>query len=148
MRAHNDAVRNAIKAHKGREVKHTGDGIMATFPSPPAAVAASIDMQRAVYAHNSKNPNLQVQVRIGVNAGEAVEEENDFFGSAVQMTARICDKATTGNIWVSQAVVDASKGQRFGFIPRGGFDMKSIQGRKPLYEVGWTDAHKNELADL
>ncbi len=148
VRAHNDAVRSAIKAQKGREVKHTGDGIMATFPSPAAAVAGSIAMQRAVAAHNSKNPNIQVQIRIGINAGEAVEEENDFFGAAVQMTARICDKASTGNIWVSQAIVDACKGQKFGFIPRGGFDMKGIQGRKPLYEVGWNDAHKNELADL
>ena len=148
VRAHNDAVRNAIEVQKAREVKHTGDGIMATFPSPAAAVAGSIAMQRAVAAHNSKNPNLQVHVRIGINAGEAVEEENDFFGAAVQMTARICDKASTGNIWTSQAIVNACKGQKFGFIPRGGFDMKGIQGRKPLFEVGWSDAHKNELADL
>ncbi|MEQ9449100.1 MAG: adenylate/guanylate cyclase domain-containing protein [Rhodospirillaceae bacterium] len=148
VRAHNDAVRSAIKAQKGREVKHTGDGIMATFPSPAAAVAGAIHMQRTVAAHNASNPNLEVQVRIGINAGEAVEEENDFFGAAVQMTARICDKATTGNIWVSQTIVDSCRGQKFGFIPRGGFDMKGIQGRKPLYEVGWSDAHKNELADL
>jgi adenylate cyclase len=148
VRAHNDAVRNAIKGQKGREVKHTGDGIMATFPSPAAAVAGSISMQRAVHAHNAKNLNMQVHVRIGINAGEAVEEENDFFGAAVQMTARICDKASTGNIWVSQGIVEACKGQKFGFIPRGGFDMKGIQGRKPLYEVGWSDVHKNELADL
>ncbi|HCX15085.1 MAG TPA: hypothetical protein DGZ24_07190 [Rhodospirillaceae bacterium] len=148
VRAHNDAVRSAISAQKGREVKHTGDGIMATFPSPPAAVAATISMQRAVAAHNSKNPNIQVHIRIGINAGEAVEEENDFFGAAVQMTARICDKASTANIWVSQTIVDSCKGQKFGFIPRGGFDMKGIQGRKPLYEVGWSDTHKNELADL
>lgn len=148
VRAHNTAVRNAISARHGREVKHTGDGIMATFPDPPSAVAAVMQMQREIAAHNSANPNLEVGVRIGVNVGEAVEEENDFFGAAVQMTARICDKATKGNIWVSQAVVDACKGQKIGFIPRGGFEMKGIQGRKNLYEVGWSDAHKNELADL
>jgi class 3 adenylate cyclase len=64
------------------------------------------------------------------------------------MTARICDKATKDNIWVSQTVVDACKGQKFGFIPRGGFEMKGIQGAKRLFEVGWNDSHKNELADL
>ena len=148
VRAHNTAVRNAISARRGREVKHTGDGIMATFPDPPSAVAAVIQMQREIAAHNAANPNLEVGVRIGVNVGEAVEEENDFFGAAVQMTARICDKATKGNIWVSQAIVDACKGQKIGFIPRGGFEMKGIQGRKNLYEVGWSDAHRNELADL
>src|SRR5690606_37951449 len=137
VRAHNTAVRNAIKSYRGREVKHTGDGIMATFPDPAAAVAATMQMQREIHAHNAANPAVEVNVRIGVNAGEAVEEENDFFGAAVQMTARICDKATKGNIWVSQAIVDGCKGQKFGFIPRGKFEMKGIQQPRPLYEVGW-----------
>jgi adenylate cyclase len=148
VRAHNTAVRGAIQAYKGREVKHTGDGIMATFPDPPSAVAACIKIQREIAAHNAANPTIDVHLRIGINAGEAVEEENDFFGAAVQMTARICDKASKDNIWVSQAVVEACKGQKFGFIPRGGFEMKGIQGAKRLFEVGWSDAHKNELADL
>ena len=148
VRAHNTAVRGALQAFRGREVKHTGDGIMATFPDPVAAVQATIRMQREIAAHNSANPNIEVTIRIGVNVGEAVEEDNDFFGAAVQMTARICDKASKGNIWVSQAVKDACKGQKVGFIPRGQFEMKGIQGSKPLYEIGWNDAHKNELADL
>ena len=148
VRAHNAAVRGAIQATRGREVKHTGDGIMAVFPDPVSAVSATVRMQREIFAHNSANPAIEVNVRIGVNVGEAVEEDNDFFGAAVQMTARICDKATKGNIWVSQAVMDACKGQKVGFIPRGKFEMKGIQGSKPLYEIGWSDAHKNELADL
>ena len=148
VRAHNTAVRGALQAHKGREVKHTGDGIMAVFPDPVSAVQATVRMQREIAAHNAANPNIEVLIRIGVNVGEAVEEDNDFFGAAVQMTARICDKATKGNIWVSQAVKDACKGQKIGFIPRGGFEMKGIQGKKSLYEIGWSDAHKNELADL
>jgi len=148
VRAHNTAVRGAIQSYKGREVKHTGDGIMATFPDPPSAVAACIKIQREIASHNTANPTVDVHLRIGINAGEAVEEENDFFGAAVQMTARICDKASKDNIWVSQAVVDACKGQKFGFIPRGAFEMKGIQGSKRLFEVGWSDAHKNELADL
>jgi len=148
VRAHNTAVRGALQAHKGREVKHTGDGIMAVFSDPVAAVRATIQMQQEVAAHNRANPNIEVMIRVGINVGEAVEEDNDFFGAAVQMTARICDKASKGNIWVSQAVKDAAKGQKIGFIPRGKFEMKGIQGSKPLYEIGWNDAHKNELADL
>jgi adenylate cyclase len=148
VRAHNTAVRGAIQAYRGREVKHTGDGIMATFPDPPSAVAACIKIQREIAAHNAANPTIDVHLRIGINTGEAVEEENDFFGQAVQMTARICDKASKDNIWVSQSVIDGCKGQKFGFIPRGGFEMKGIQGAKRLFEVGWSDAHKNELADL
>ena len=109
---------------------------------------ATIRMQREVAAHNSANPNTEVTIRVDVNVGEAVEEDSDFFGAAVQMTARICDEASKGNIWVSSAVMDACKGQKIGFIPRGKFEMKGIQGSKSLCEVGWSDAHKNELADL
>lgn len=148
VRAHNDAVRGSIQQFNGREVKHTGDGIMATFPDGPAAVAASIQMLQGIVAHNQASPDVQVEIRIGVNTGEAVEEENDFFGQAVQMTARICDKAADGHAWVSDVVVEACKGQRFGFLPRGAFEMKGIEKPKPLYEIAWTDAHRDELADL
>jgi adenylate cyclase len=148
VRAHNSAVRDAIKAFGGREVKHTGDGIMATFPTPLAAVQATIRMQKELVQVANSNPALNFSVRMGVNVGEAVQEENDFFGAAVQMTARICAAATERNIWVSKAIVDACKGQRIGFIPRGAFQMKGIQQARPLYEVAYTDAHRNELANL
>lgn len=148
VRAHNDAVRGAIQQFNGREVKHTGDGIMATFPDGPSAVAASVQMLQGVVSHNQASPDVPVEIRIGVNTGEAVEEENDFFGQAVQMTARICDKAADGHAWVSDVVVEACKGQRFKFLPRGSFEMKGIEKPKPLYEIAWTDAHRDELADL
>ncbi|TAK98119.1 MAG: adenylate/guanylate cyclase domain-containing protein [Rhodospirillaceae bacterium] len=148
VRAHNTAVRAAIQAHGGREVKHTGDGIMATFPTPIAGVQAAIRMQRELVSVATANPALNFSVRMGLNVGEAVQEENDFFGAAVQMTARICAAATERNVWVSKAIVDACRGQRIGFIPRGAFQMKGIQQARPLYEVAYTEAHKNELANL
>lgn len=148
VRAHNQAVRGSIQAFGGREVKHTGDGIMATFPTPAAAVQAGIRAQKELAAHNGANPSIAFNIRIGVNVGEAVEEDNDFFGAAVQMTARICAACTPANVWVSRAVIDSCKGERLGFIPRGAFQMKGIQQARPLYEVAYTDAHKNELANL
>lgn len=148
VRAHNDAVRGAIQQFNGREVKHTGDGIMATFPDGPSAVAASVQMLQGVVAHNQATPDTPVEIRVGVNTGEAVEEENDFFGQAVQMTARICDKAADGHAWVSEIVVQACQGQKFKFIPRGEFEMKGIEKPKPLFEIAWTDAHRDEIADL
>ena len=148
VRAHNNVVRNALAQLKGREVKHTGDGIMAVFADSPSAVMSSIQMQRDFLEHNESFPNLPLTVRIGLNAGEAVQEENDFFGAAVQMSARVCAQAANGHVWASQSVVDACQGKKLGFIPRGKFQMKGIQGARTLYEVGWTDAHRNELADL
>lgn len=148
VRAHNDAVRGAIQQFNGREVKHTGDGIMATFPDGPSAVAASVQMLHGIASHNQATPDTPVQIRVGVNTGEAVEEENDFFGQAVQMTARICDKAADGHAWVSEIVMQACQGQKFKFLPRGEFEMKGIEKPKPLFEIAWTDAHRDELADL
>ncbi|MGB1876149.1 MAG: adenylate/guanylate cyclase domain-containing protein, partial [Rhodospirillaceae bacterium] len=148
VRAHNDAVRGAIQQYNGREVKHTGDGIMATFPDGPSAVAASIQMLQGVSCHNQASPDVPVEIRVGVNTGEAVEEENDFFGQAIRMTARICDKAADGHAWVSDIVVEACQGQKFKFLPRGKFEMKGIEKPKPLFEIAWTDAHRDELADL
>lgn len=148
VRAHNDAVRGAIQQYNGREVKHTGDGIMATFPDGPSAVAASIQMLQGVSSHNQASPDVPVEIRVGVNTGEAVEEENDFFGQAIRMTARICDKAADGHAWVSDIVVEACQGQKFKFLPRGKFEMKGIEKPKPLFEIAWTDAHRDELADL
>ena len=148
VRAHNDAVRGAIQQYNGREVKHTGDGIMATFPDGPSAVAASVQMLQGVVSHNQASPDVPVEIRVGVNTGEAVEEENDFFGQAVQMTARICDKAADGHAWVSEIIVEACQNQKFKFLPRGEFEMKGIEKPKPLYEIAWTDAHRDELADL
>jgi adenylate cyclase len=148
VRAHNDAVRGAIQQFNGREVKHTGDGIMATFPDGPSAVGASIQMLQGIQTHNQADPQTTVEIRIGINTGEAVEEENDFFGQAVQTTARICDKAADGHAWVSEVVVEACKGQRYKFLPRGEFEMKGLDKPKPLFEIAWTDAHRDELADL
>jgi len=148
VRAHNDAVRGAIKQFGGREVKHTGDGIMATFPDGPSAVGGSIQMLQGIQSHNQADPDTTVEIRIGINTGEAVEEENDFFGQAVQTTARICDKAADGHAWVSEVVVESCQGQRFKFLPRGDFEMKGLDKPKPLFEIAWTDAHRDELADL
>jgi adenylate cyclase len=105
-------------------------------------------MQKELVRVATSNPALNFSVRMGLNVGEAVQEENDFFGAAVQMTARICAASTERNIWVSKAIVDACKGQRIGFIPRGAFQMKGIQQARPLYEVAYTEAHKNELANV
>ena len=142
------AVRGAIQQFSGREVKHTGDGIMATFPVGPSAVAGSIQMLRAIVSHNQENQENKVEIRVGINTGEAVEEKNDFFGQAVQMTARICDKAADGHASVLEVVVASCQGQKLDFLPRGEFEMKGIERPKPLFEIAWTDAHRDELADL
>src|ERR1044071_8935495 len=73
LHIHNALIRNALKDHDGREVKHTGDGVMASFTSVPNAVRSAVAIKKAFAAYNKKNPATPMYVRIGLSAGEPVE---------------------------------------------------------------------------
>src|SRR5207245_10851923 len=94
-----DLLRQRVESHGGREVKTLGDGLMATFVSPRSALTSAIAMQRALADGNlAKPPEQQLQVRVGLNAGEAIREAGDLFGSTVEDAARICEMAAGGQI--------------------------------------------------
>ena len=88
LRAHDAIIRRCLEQYGGAEVKHLGDGIMASFDDVPASVASAIKIQEELASFNN-NSETPIHVRIGVHAGEPVEESNDLFGSAVQTAARI-----------------------------------------------------------
>lgn len=118
LRAHDAIVRRSLERHGGREVKHLGDGIMASFDDVPASAACAISIQEGFTSYN-KASKTQILVRIGVHAGDPVEESDDLFGSAVQMAARICDAAGPGAILVSREVRDACADGGPVFDPAG-----------------------------
>ena len=99
LRIHDEIVRGALSASGGREVKHTGDGIMASFHSTVAAVRCASRTQRELAAHTQANKDLPVAVRIGAAAGEPVENHRDLFGATVQLAARLCSHAQPGRAW-------------------------------------------------
>ena len=136
VRAHNAIVREALAAQGGTEIKHTGDGIMASFPTASGALECAIAIQRAVDAGN--DPNLQVHV--GLNAGEPVAEESDLFGTSVQLARRICDHAEAGQIVVSNVVRELAAGKGFLFADLGDVIPKGFEEPVRLYEVKWRDA--------
>ena len=70
VRKHNEIVRGALQAHEGLEIKHTGDGIMASFKNTAKAIDGAVEMQRGFAAHNAENPDHELNIRIGVNAGQ------------------------------------------------------------------------------
>ncbi|MCF3630378.1 adenylate/guanylate cyclase domain-containing protein [Thalassospiraceae bacterium LMO-SO8] len=137
VRTHNAIVRNALAAYHGREVKHTGDGIMAVFSNAANAVASTMVIQQELSKHNGTQGSLPVKVRIGLNAGAAVQEEDDFFGTTVQLSARVCDKADADQIFITQSVRDLVTGHSIQFREAGNFDMKGIEKPVPVYEVVW-----------
>ena len=133
VRQHNTAVRDALKAHAGSEIKHTGDGIMASFASARGAVDCAVAIQRALAGGDS------VRVRIGLNAGEPVAEEQDLYGTSVQMAARVCAEADAGEILVSNVVRELAAGKGFLFNDRGDHALKGFEDPVKLYEVRWRE---------
>lgn len=137
VRAHNRIVREALTDFNGKEIKHTGDGIMASFSAVSSGVEAAIRMQQDIATHNRFNPDLPLHVKIGINAGEPIAEDNDLFGSTVQMAARIVDKAGKDEIFVSEIVRGICEGKKLHFKDRGQFEMKGFEAPPTLYEVLW-----------
>jgi len=139
LRVHNEIVREGLSAHDGREVKHTGDGIMAAFTSVASAVAFAIAAQRAFRAHNEGNA-VPLDVKIGISAGEPITDDNDdLFGAAVQLAARLCDSASAGEITASLAVRELCIGKQFDFEDRGPVQLKGILEPTIAYRVSWQD---------
>jgi len=139
LRTHNSIVRDALKAHSGSETKHTGDGIMASFTSASAALEAAVAIQKALADHNASNPDAAIRVRIGLNAGEPVAEEDDLFGTAVQLAARVCDRAEAGQILVADVVQQLAAGKGFTFTDKGEATLKGFEKPVRLHEVRWHD---------
>lgn len=145
VRAHNRVVREALTQYGGREVKHTGDGIMCSFPTTSNSVECAVMIQKGVLKHNVDNPDLPLGVKIGINAGEPIQEDNDLFGTTVQLAARIVDKAGNYEVFVSEIVRGICAGTTIKFKNRGQYDMKGIEDKITLYEVEWRDAKDLEM---
>lgn len=140
FRTHNSITRDALKEHNGREIQHTGDGFMVSFTSASHAVECAIGIQRSLASHNRSHPDTKINLRIGICAGEPVEEDQRLFGSTVQLTSRICDKAEPDQILVAPVIRDLCIGKQFSFTERGEFAPKGFNQPMRMYEVHWQEA--------
>ena len=153
LRTHNIIVRDALKAHGGSEIKHTGDGVMASFPSASRALECAIAIQQAFAEWNrdvaaalappqgaasgAPTPLEPMLVRIGLNAGEPVAEESDLFGAAVQLAARVCARAEPGQVLAANVVRELAMGKGFLFSDQGDVELRGFEDPIRLYEVRW-----------
>jgi len=139
LRNHERIVREALRAHGGAEVKAMGDGFMASFSSATRALECAIAMQRAFAAHDDEHPETPIRVRIGLNAGEPIAEDEDLFGTAVIMAARIAAQAKGEEILVANVVKELAAGKGFLFADRGEVALRGFEGAVRLYEVPWRE---------
>lgn len=126
MREHNRIVRRLLDDHRGRVVKNTGDGFMLVFNSTSDAIRFSISFQQELTRYSLDNPLNALRVRIGINAGEPVSEDGDLYGIAVNVAARLCDRAGTGEILTSAAVAGLTMGKGFKFSDAGEIQLKGV----------------------
>jgi class 3 adenylate cyclase len=144
LREHERITREALKSHGGAEVKTMGDGFMTSFSSATKALECAIAMQRAFEERNTghETRDTEIKVRIGLNAGEPIAEDDpegraDLFGTAVNMAARIAAKADGGEVLASNVVRELVAGKGFLFNDRGDTELRGFEDPVRLYEVRW-----------
>ena len=136
-RAHFGLLREAAAMHGGEEVKNLGDGLMVAFVSAVDALACAITIQQAVH-RASVSGELSFAVRIGLNVGEPIRDEGDYFGTPVVIAKRLCDAGAPGQILASE-LVRALVGTRGGFAYRalGAVPLKGVAEPVAACEVIW-----------
>ena len=138
LREHERITREALNAHGGSEVKTMGDGFMASFGSAQKALECAISLQQAFAARNEA-ADEPISVRIGLNAGEPIEEDGDLFGATVNLAARIAARAAGSEILVADTVRGLCSGKGFLFADRGETALRGFEDPVRLYEVRWQE---------
>jgi class 3 adenylate cyclase len=130
---HRRLVRAAVSERRGREVGTQGDGFLGRFDSPSDAVRCAVDIQRVVNdAHRRGGP--PIAVRIGVHAGEVVDDGTDVIGRVVNLASRVTAEAAPGEILVTEPVADEI-GDALVLEDRGLRPLKGIDRPRHLLAV-------------
>jgi class 3 adenylate cyclase len=135
VRAHDSIVRRCLNVSRGREVKHTGDGIMASFASTAEAIDCAVAIQRGFERYNQGNAE-PIHIRIGLDCGEPVEDSNDLFGSTVQLAARLCSAAAPDQILVSEKIRNEHATAAI-FVPTKQRRLKGFSNAVLAFECVW-----------
>jgi class 3 adenylate cyclase len=134
FKAHHRLLREAVESHGGHEVKWLGDGLMVAFDSAADAVQCAIAMQQA-----SRRPTAgeRLQIRAGLNVGEAFVDESDFFGTSVVVARRLCDRADAGQIFAADIVTRLLDGRGGDLSTKdlGPLELKGITNPVPAVEI-------------
>jgi class 3 adenylate cyclase len=138
LREHERITRETLKQHAGAEIKTMGDGFLASFGSVTSAMECAIALQRAFAAHTESMPE-PLRVRVGLNAGEPIEEDGDLFGATVILASRIAAQADAGEILIPEPVRHLLSGKPFVYADRGEFVPKGFDDAVRLYEVRWKE---------
>ncbi len=148
LQRHSELATETFTEYQGTIIKLIGDSVMAEFPSPLFAVRGAVELQRRLFVHNQKYSDRdRIQLRIGINFGPGYRHENDVYGDAVNLAARICKKTGPAQILISRSVRDAVVSEsdiRCTWL--GKVTLAGKSEADDIYEVVWTDT--GEYAQL
>ena len=128
IESHNKLMRTEINRFKGRVVKSTGDGFLATFDGPGRAILCALAVSEEVR-------QLGIEIRAGLHTGEVELIDGDVGGIAVHTAARVLAEARASEVWTSRTVKDLVAGSKFKFNERGTYNFKGVPGDWPLFTV-------------
>jgi len=143
---HDLIIRRALVTSRGREVKHTGDGIMASFETVPNALECALAIQAGFTARLASGASPPLRVRIGIAAGEPVDHNDDLFGATVTLASRICAAADAGQILTSNIVYDLGSAKGFRFDSGHDRPLKGFSSPLRLFELVGPPAAGVEVA--
>lgn len=126
--AHDAVVRTQLERFRGREIKTTGDGFLATFDGPARAIRCAVDLAAGLR-------DLGVDIRAGLHTGEVEVRGNDIGGISVHTGARVAALAGPGEVLVSSTVKDLVAGSGIGFSDHGEHALKGVPGTWRIYAV-------------
>ena len=140
-RAHFSALREAIAATGGVEVKNLGDGFMVAFDAITSALSCATAMQQAIERHNRKFP-VPLAVRIGISTGDVTVDDGDYFGDPVVEAARLCAVAQGGQILATEALKIVARRSGHSFATERELELKGLPGPVVAWEVVWEPAQE------
>jgi class 3 adenylate cyclase/pimeloyl-ACP methyl ester carboxylesterase len=126
--AHDRVVRDHLRRFRGKEIKTTGDGFLASFDGPARAIRCGLAMAEAI-------SGLGLELHLGLHTGECEVRGDDLAGLAVHIAARIASLATASEVLVSAIVKDLVTGSRIDFVDRGEHELKGVPGTWKLYRA-------------
>jgi class 3 adenylate cyclase len=128
LERHDALFRRALERHRGREIKRTGDGFLATFDGPARAIRCAASLADAM-------GSLGLEVRAGLHTGELEVMNGDLGGLAVHIAARVMERAGPCEVLVSSTVKDLVVGSELAFQDRGSHELRGVPGEWRLFAV-------------
>jgi class 3 adenylate cyclase len=125
---HDELLRAQVERFRGRLVRSTGDGVLATFDGPGRAVRCACALRDEVRP-------LGLDIRVGLHSGEIELRDDDVAGMAVHIGARVAALAAPGEVLVSRTVTDLVAGSGIEFEDRGEHGLKGVPGTWNLFSV-------------